>query len=182
MTARIDQTTLAETGARSVSPSVAARGDAALHAPFSLRCGAMLLDYTLVIAILAFATILARVFDRGTASETVLFFGYLSAAAAFVLNFVVLTSLSGRTLGKWATGLRVEQSNGQPLSIGRAMLRHLVGYPLSVLTLGIGFLIAAFSAEGLALHDRLAGTVVVRGTLRPRGARSPRTSRGVRKV
>lgn len=178
MTARIEQTTLAETGARSVSQAVPRR-DATLHAPFSLRCGAMLLDYTLVVAILAFATLLARVFDRGTASETVLVAGYVAALGAVVLNFIVLAGLSGRTLGKWATGLRIERNNGKRLSFGRATLRHLVGYPLSLLTFGVGFLIAAFSTEGLTLHDRLAGTVVVRGRNDVRTRRSAKPARGV---
>ncbi len=142
----------------------------------------MLLDYTLVVAILASTTILARVFDRGAARETVLFAGYLTAVVVVILNFVMLAGLSGRTLGKWVTGLSIERRNGTHLSFGRATLRHLVGYPLSVFTFGLGFLIAAFNAEGLALHDRLAGTVVVRGPQHVRRTRSHSSSRGVRKV
>jgi uncharacterized RDD family membrane protein YckC len=42
------------------------------------------------------------------------------------------------------------------------MLRHTVGYLASLVTLGLGFLLAAFNREGRALHDLIAGTVVVR--------------------
>jgi len=135
-----------------------------LRAPFSLRCGAMLIDYTLVISVLAFATLLARLFGGGGrwTGATVLSFGYLAAAAVAVLNFIVLASLAGRTTGKWVTGLRIERRDGRPLSVGRAVLRHLVGYPLSVAPFGLGFLLAAFNLDGRALHDMIAGTIVVR--------------------
>jgi uncharacterized RDD family membrane protein YckC len=65
-------------------------------------------------------------------------------------------------VGKWATGLRVERRDGEPLSFARALLRHTVGYLASLLTLGLGFFVAALNREGRALHDLIAGTVVVR--------------------
>lgn len=134
-----------------------------LRAPFSLRCGALLVDYTLVMVILAFATMLARFFDDSRwQAATAITFGYVGAAAAAFLNFVVLAAFAGRTLGKWVTGLRIERTDGLPLSVSRAALRHIVGYAVTLLTLGIGFLVAAFNVEGRALHDLIAGTVVVR--------------------
>lgn len=135
-----------------------------LRAPFALRCGALLIDYILVIGVLAFATLLARLSGEGVRGSTFLLTaGYVAALAVALLNHVLVAGLSGRTLGKWVAGLRIERRDGVPLSFGRALLRHLVGYPLTLLTLGTGFLLAAFNAEGRALHDLIAGTVVVRG-------------------
>jgi len=150
---------------RGRAAAVAAKARTRAHrAPFSLRCGALLIDYTVVVGLVAFATLLARVFgdDVRSISDFALTFGYVAAAAAAVLNFLVLPVFTGRTLGKWATGLRVECVDGDPLSFSRALVRHTVGYLLSLLTLGLGFLVAAFSRDGRALHDLLAGTVVVR--------------------
>ena len=48
---------------------------------------------------------------------------------------------------------------GEPLSYGQAFVRALCRL-LSGLILGIGFLIGLFSADGRALHDRIAGTLV----------------------
>jgi len=48
------------------------------------------------------------------------------------------------------------------LGIGRAFLRHFVGYPLSAFTLGLGFIIAALNPRGRGLHDLIAGTIVIR--------------------
>lgn len=134
-----------------------------LKAPFSLRCGALLIDYILLAGVMAFATLLARLFgDMRRGSSFVLTAGYIAVASVAIINFVLLAALSGRTLGKWMTGLRIERLNGEPLSIARALARHLLGYALTTLTLGLGFLLSAFDSKGRALHDLLAGTVVVR--------------------
>jgi uncharacterized RDD family membrane protein YckC len=133
-----------------------------VSAPFSLRCGALLIDYTLVASIVAFSTLLARLFSARATADATISAGLIIAAIVAVLDLIVLPAFTGRTVGKWATGLRVEGREGERLGFGRAMLRHTVGYLASLLTLGLGFLVAAFSREGRALHDVIAGTVVVR--------------------
>lgn len=144
-----------------------------LRAPFSLRCGALLIDYTVLMSIVAFTTLVARSFDgTRTAGYTIEMIGYLIAAVATVLNFIVLATLRGQTLGKWATGLCIERKDAAPLGLGSVLVRHLIGYPLSLLTFGIGFIIAAFSDQGRALHDVIAVTVVVRCSTNARRSRS----------
>jgi uncharacterized RDD family membrane protein YckC len=78
------------------------------------------------------------------------------------LDLGVLPGLTGLTVGKWATGLRILRGDGADIGIGRAFLRHFVGYPLSFITLGLGFLAAAFNQRGRGLHDLIANTIVVR--------------------
>ncbi len=177
MTAQIEQAAAARREmrdeARLTKDGAAARPAAKIvRAPFSLRCGALLVDYTAVVSVLAFSTILARLLDDGGrwTGKTVLTLGYMSALALAVLNFVVLASLAGRTFGKWVTGLRIERLDGTPISFLRACLRHFVGYALTLLTFGLGFLFAAFNLHGRALHDYVAGTVVVRDRARARAA------------
>ena len=133
-------------------------------APFSLRCGAALIDYIVLVGIVACSTIIARWFGggaraTGNSAETI---GIVISFAVALVNYALLAGLTGRTVGKWATGLRIEQADGDAPGIGIALFRHFVGYPLSFLTLGFGFLIAVFSSRGRALHDLIAGTVVVR--------------------
>ncbi len=134
------------------------------RAPFSLRCGAILIDYIVLVSILAFSTLIARSLgggarSAGSSTETV---GVVIAVVAAVLDFGVLPGLRGQTVGKWAAGLRIERPNGRRIGFGRAALRHFVGYPLSFITLGLGFLVAAINARGRTLHDLIANTVVVR--------------------
>ena len=149
---------------------VARTQDVELRAPFALRCGAALVDYTVVAGIAAFATLLARMFGGGsrTAGATVMEFGFIAAAVVVLADLFVLPGLTGRTLGKWVTGLRIERRDGEPVGFLRALVRHTIGYLVSLLTLGLGFLLAAFNREGRALHDLLAGTVVVRASARVR--------------
>lgn len=133
------------------------------RAPFSLRCGALLIDYIVVATIVVLATLISRLLGGGArmaggTAETV---GWIVAVCVMVLNFVVLAGLRGQTLGKWATGLRVVRKDGRPLTFPASLLRHVIGYPLSFLTLGIGLLLPVFNASGRALHDIIAGTVVV---------------------
>ncbi|HET6892315.1 MAG TPA: RDD family protein [Pyrinomonadaceae bacterium] len=133
-------------------------------AQFSLRCGAMLIDYIVCIAIVALSTLIARMFGGGarTSGSSAEMLGIMIALSVAVLDLGVLAGLTGKTIGKWTTGLRVQRPNGEEPGVGRALLRHFVGYPLSFLTLGFGFLLAALTTRGRALHDFIADTVVVR--------------------
>lgn len=139
--------------------------DSSRVAPFARRCAALLIDYILAAAILAITTMLSRTAAAGIGARTdsvIEGFGLLFAAAMLVFNFVILAGLSNRTFGKWATGLRIERTNGDAVSFARILMRHLIGYPLSLITLGIGFLIPVFNRDGRALHDFLFDTIVVR--------------------
>jgi uncharacterized RDD family membrane protein YckC len=74
--------------------------------------------------------------------------------------YVYHWGVKGATPGKRLLGLVVQAEDGSaPIGLARAAIRVL-GYVLSGLSLGIGFLMIAFG--GAALHDRLAGTRVVR--------------------
>ena len=159
-------TAAAETVAvqRNVKPGPPVQNLVRIRAPFSLRCGAILIDYIVLVAILAFSTLISRLLgggarSAGSSSETV---GIFLSVVVAALDLGVLPGLTGVTIGKWATGLRIWRNDGTELGIGRAFLRHFVGYPLSAITLGIGFVIAAFNGRGRALHDLIAGTIVVR--------------------
>jgi uncharacterized RDD family membrane protein YckC len=76
------------------------------------------------------------------------------------LYYVYGWGARGATVGQDLLGLVVEAEDGtRPPGLSRAFLR-LLGYGLSACLFGIGFLMIAFS--GRALHDRIAGTRVVR--------------------
>lgn len=135
-----------------------------LHVPFPLRCGAFLIDYIVLISLVVLGTLFARMLGGGARAA-----GNSAETAAIALvvvvalfNLAVLPGLTGFTLGKWATGLRIQRIDSGNPGIGRALLRHFVGYPLSLITLGLGFLLAAVTVRGRGLHDMIAGTVVVR--------------------
>jgi uncharacterized RDD family membrane protein YckC len=147
-----------------VRSRAARAGGKRLQVPFALRCGALLIDYIALAAILVFGTLIARMLgggarSAGNSAETL---ALLIAILLALLNLGVLPGLTGVTLGKWATGLRIERNDGGEIGIGRALLRHFVGYPLSFALFGIGFLLATVTVRGRGLHDIIAGTIVVR--------------------
>jgi uncharacterized RDD family membrane protein YckC len=148
-----------ETGRRS-EPHVRVR----YRAPFALRCGALLIDYILLALILTFSVMIARLMGGGArlAGGSAEKIGILITLVIAVLDLGVLPGLRGQSVGKWTTGLRIEGTDGHLPGMSRVLLRTFVGYPLSLLPFGLGFLIVTVNPSGRALHDLLAGTIVVR--------------------
>lgn len=147
-----------------MKPRLPGQRFARFRAPFSLRCGAILIDYVVLVAVIAFSTLISRLQGGGarTAGSLTETFGILLAILIAVLNLGLLPGLTGLTAGKWATGLRILRSDGRGIGIGRAFIRHFVGYPISFVIFGIGFIVAALSQRGRGLHDVIADTIVVR--------------------
>jgi uncharacterized membrane protein (DUF485 family) len=84
------------------------------QAPFALRCGALLIDYLILVAAPAIAFLLAS--SRGLSGvklwrDPSLSIGWLIALLVLVSNFIILPVISGRTIGKFATGLRGRQQS-----------------------------------------------------------------------
>ena len=66
------------------------------------------------------------------------------------------------TPGKMVLGLRiVDATTGGTPTIGRLTLRY-VGYLVSALPLGLGYLWALWDRQRQGWHDKMAGTLVVR--------------------
>jgi uncharacterized RDD family membrane protein YckC len=65
------------------------------------------------------------------------------------------------TLGKYFMGLKVTGLDGERISFGQATGRHFAKF-LSTFPVFAGFVIAAFTRKKQALHDMVAGTLVVR--------------------
>ncbi len=107
---------------------------------------------------------------RGGRDE--IWIGSLAAASIAAFPFIVaigwlyeaiLTSSSWQaTVGKKILGLKVTDEMGNRISFARATGRHFAKI-ISVMTCFIGFIMAAFTARKRALHDMIAGTLVVRG-------------------
>ncbi|HEX2370453.1 MAG TPA: RDD family protein, partial [Acidimicrobiia bacterium] len=89
-------------------------------------------------------------------NPVVLFF---VAPVIAVLYFALSTDLTGRTPGKWLMGLRVVRMSGGDITLGRALLRSL-GYIVSLIPLGAGFLWVLVDDERRGWHDHIAGTKV----------------------
>ena len=79
-------------------------------------------------------------------------------------GYLIAFTLGGQTLGKMAAGIRVvPDSADTPIDLGRAMIRTLVWVALAV-PAGLGFVTALVGRDHRGLHDRCAGTRVVRAS------------------
>jgi uncharacterized RDD family membrane protein YckC len=79
-------------------------------------------------------------------------------------GYLVAFTAGGQTLGKMAAGIRVVPSESDAtLDIGHSLVRTILWAVLAI-PAGLGFLTAFFSSDRRGLHDRCAGTRVVRAT------------------
>lgn len=122
----------------------------AVYAGFWRRAVALLLD--IVVVLLAAGAIAALTRGAHVGELVALFAGV----------YTVGLTHEGGTLGKRIVGLRVVRSDGSRVGVGCAALRELVGRPLSLLALGLGFLWMLDDRRRQTWHDQLADTVVVR--------------------
>lgn len=122
------------------------------YAGFWMRFGAILID-SIIVGIVNF--IISMVLGKGAVTSLVsLVIGWL--------YFALLESSDKQgTVGKMALGIQVTDLNGERVSFGKATGRYF-GKIISSLILCIGYIMAAFTEKKQALHDMMAGTLVVR--------------------
>ena len=134
-----------------------------IKAPFFLRCAALLIDYMLLLCVpvawLAFAQFIGEAGTGLSIPGT----AWLLVLLLWVIDFLLFPLFHGRTFGKTLAGITIMRTDGRPVRLGRILLRNVLGYMLTALTLGIGFFIAAVNKSGRSLHDHVGGTVVVYG-------------------
>jgi uncharacterized RDD family membrane protein YckC len=83
---------------------------------------------------------------------------WLAPALASILFWLTKQATPGKML---VSARVVDARTGGTLSVGQSIGRYL-GYYLSAVPLGLGFIWVAFDPRKQGWHDKLAGTVVVR--------------------
>ncbi len=91
--------------------------------------------------------------------ELILSFGLHTIT--YLAYFSLMECTWQATLGKMCLGLKVTDLDGNRLTFLRALGRN-AGKILSSLILFVGFMLAAWTKKKQALHDMMAGTLVVR--------------------
>ena len=156
--------------AKTASGPVVADSPPALPAPAGLRALAAAVDLGLLAV--AEALVLVPLFSYWSSRELPpstaevpflpILLSLVAVPAALLLGggyFVWSWGVSGATPGQRMLDLAVEGEDGRfPIGPARAVVR-LFGYALSLLSLGVGFLLVPLTGAGL--HDRIAGTRVV---------------------
>jgi len=96
----------------------------------------------------------------GAMIGTIVLFSIISTVAQWLYFALMEASSNQGTLGKMAMGIKVTDTMGYPITFGRATGRYF-GKILSGAILMIGYIMAAFTERKQALHDMMAGTLVV---------------------
>jgi uncharacterized RDD family membrane protein YckC/cytochrome c-type biogenesis protein CcmH/NrfG len=128
------------------------------YAGFWRRLGAAIPDL-IIAGIAAFITYI--ILEHGKfpypVPGTVLITG---AFFLFIYSPLFISSRYQASIGKILFGIIVVYDNGRRLPFSRALIRELGKY-VSLLTLGIGFILIGFTQKRQGLHDLLADTVVI---------------------
>ncbi len=137
------------------------------YAGFLTRFAAALLDgiiLAIINSIISFivAAVLGTVL--GGSESAAALAGVLVSLVGFVIGWLYYafqeSSPKQATIGKQALGIVVTDLDNRQISFGKATLRYFAKI-LSGLILLIGYIMAAFTERKQALHDLLAGTLVV---------------------
>jgi uncharacterized RDD family membrane protein YckC len=130
---------------------------------FWARTGAAIIDVLLQLVITTPLTI--AIYGSYTSPKGRMFQGPADVLINLVLPAAVVIAFwvyKGATPGKMAMSARVvDADTGEPMSGGQAALRY-VGYFISILPLGVGYLWVGLDRRKQGWHDKIAGTVVVR--------------------
>jgi uncharacterized RDD family membrane protein YckC len=134
--------------------------------PLSSRVSAGAIDASLLVALdAAILYLTLRVTGLSNTIEDVRvlppipFVGFLALLGfGYVATFTVA---GGQTIGKMLMSLRVIGDDGRPIDAAGGMLRA-AGCMLVPLTFGLSYVSVLVTSDHRALHDRLAGTRVVR--------------------
>lgn len=124
------------------------------------RLASMVYELLLVIALL-FIAALAYSFLRNPQAPGGMIFFQLYLLMVVAGYFIWFWTHGGRTLAMKTWRLRVISADGNPLSLKQAALRFMLAM-IGISCLGIGILWAWFDAEGQFLHDRVAGTRLIK--------------------
>jgi uncharacterized RDD family membrane protein YckC len=152
------------------------------YAGFWLRLIADLIDSTILSAVswLVEMMLLGAVFwigvlVKGTGVPHGAFSDSFNPFMLQIINLVVYAAVAapyyvighyrwGTTLGKLPLKIYVVNAgDAKPITLKQSWIRF-IGYLVSYLPLGTGYLMAAFHPEKRALHDLMAGTISVRRT------------------
>jgi uncharacterized RDD family membrane protein YckC len=107
------------------------------------------------------AGVAARMPGEGTRLVSVIVGTVLGLLGSWIYEAAMESSSLQATLGKMIFGMKVTDLNGNRISFARATGRHFAKY-LSSMILFVGYIMAGFTERKQALHDMIAGTLVIR--------------------
>lgn len=135
----------------------------ALKAPFALRIAALCVDYLLFLLLPVTWLVLARFLSDSGTPDSIGNTIWIIGSILLIANNLLLPMVNGQSIGKMIFGMHIVKLDGTRADLFTILLRNVFGYALTLGSAGIGFMSAVLSRRRRALHDFIAGTMVVRG-------------------
>ncbi|HXH99101.1 MAG TPA: RDD family protein [Sphingobacteriaceae bacterium] len=135
-------------------------------ATLDIRFLAVAIDYVLILALHAFlvTTIIVFLDERQQKIIIALLGLALALLTKIFYSTLMESSIRQATYGKSLLGLKVTDELGGRLSVNKALVRNMAKL-VSKLTVGIGYLSGFFDKKQQCLHDKIAGTMVIKDRL-----------------
>lgn len=127
------------------------------------RFGAILIDSLLLLPFYIPILLTGGLEEGGEPSNVALIFFFLSIIGALVFgiwNTIVRMGKTGQSLGRKFLSIAVLTFDGQPIGIGGAFLREIIGRWISGLVCYIGYLNALWDKDNQMWHDKMANCYV----------------------
>jgi uncharacterized RDD family membrane protein YckC len=135
------------------------------YAGFWIRVGATLIDTILILIIIL--PILSIIYGGSYWLGDSYMQGFWDLVLSYILPAIVVITFwvyKSATPGKMVTKLTIVDANtGEKPSTGQFVIRY-IGYYLAMLPLFLGIIWVGIDKRKQGLHDKLAGTVVLRNT------------------
>ena len=122
------------------------------------RAAASLIDCFLLLALVI---IILLAFTQLAGGMPTHLHQFVGLAAPVAYHWYFWTRRSGQTPGKFALGIRVIKADGTALGDTDAVIRA-IGYHVSAMLFGLGFVWALLDKNNQTWHDKLARSYVVR--------------------
>ncbi|MEO5559311.1 MAG: RDD family protein [Dokdonella sp.] len=145
--------------------SIALPAGAAIGAGFWRRCAALLLD-GVVVGVIGWvvSAVGMMMFANGGSASAIVAGSFGMSLLLVIVDWLYFalqeSSPAQATLGKRAMGIKVTDDYGRRIGFGRASGRFF-GKIISGVIFYVGFMLAGWTARKQALHDMIAGTLVV---------------------
>ena len=130
------------------------------------KIGANLIDYGLTFIIFMIYTIKFGRYEPSTNEYSIYGFGALPLLIYWFIYHVLIEYLTGKTLGHYISGLKVENETGGKTSLIQNLKRHFLDF-IDILPWGIPAIITILNTDkNQRLGDLFAKTIVVRNNER----------------
>lgn len=132
---------------------------------FGPRAAAFLVDMILILLFVTLALVsLSGILSAANEEAVTVVLALLVTFVALIFLLwypVVQPASTGQTLGKRLFNIKVVDRSGNPPGVAKMAARFFIGYPLSALIMGVGFLVPLWDIQRQALDDKLVDTYVI---------------------